>query len=315
MHSQEDHPGAASISRAGLVASDEPWVLGARADTADAAERAGLARAVMILIEQQPNWILLDTCHRAELYGFGPPPDFGERVRFVSGAEAVKHLMRVAAGLDSAIVGEDEVLHQVRSALSVALAAKDLDRRLQRLFEMAIAAGRRARAGRTATGGSLAQRAVGWLQQRSPLAGQSVLIAGAGRMGSALAHCATRSGATIVVASRDAARARRLAQVHGGIGVDLATGARLIHDSVGVAVALAGQWDELKLATGELPPIADLSAPTAIPASVRDRLDGNYLNIDDLYVRSDLIPSGYIEQAARLVETKSAEYLAWLARA
>jgi glutamyl-tRNA reductase len=269
----------------------------------------------MMLIEQQPNWILLDTCHRAELYGFGTPPDFGERVRFVRGTEAVKHLMRVAAGLDSAIVGEDEVLHQVRSALGIALAAKDLDSRLQRLFEMAIAAGRRARAGRTPTGGSLAQRAMAWLRQRSPLAGQSVLIAGAGRMGAALARSATRSGATIVVASRDATRAHRLAQVHSGIGVDLATGARLIHDSVGVAVALAGQWNELKMATGELPPIADLSAPTAIPTSVRDRLDGNYLNIDDLYVRSDLIPTGYIGQAGRLVETKSAEYLAWLARA
>lgn len=304
----------ASSGRTGQVASDEPWALGARADATDAEERARLAQVVMMKIDRQPSWILLDTCHRTELYGFGAPPDLGARTRLVTGTEAVKHLMRVAAGLDSAIVGEDEVLHQVRSALGTALAARDLDSRLQRLFETAIAAGRRARAGRTATGGSLAQRAVAWLRQRSPFGGQSVLIAGAGRMGSVLAHSAAQSGATIVVASRDATRARRLAQVHGGIGVDLATGARLIHDSVGVAVALAGQWDELHMATGELPPIADISAPTAIPASIRDRLNGNYLSIDDLYERSDLIPTGYIEQAGRLVEAKSAEYLAWLAR-
>jgi len=307
--------GKASLNSSGLVASDDPWMLGARADTTDADERAGLARVVLTQIDRQPGWILLDTCHRAELYGFGTAPDLGASMRLVTGTDAVKHLMRVAAGLDSAIVGEDEVLHQVRSALSIALAAKDLDSRLQRLFETAIAAGRRARAGRTAVGGSLAQRAVAWLRQRSPLGGQRVLVAGAGRMGSALANSAVRSGASVVIASRDANRARRLAQVHGGVGVDLAAGARLVRDSVGVAVALAGQWDDLGMATGELPPIADISAPTAIPASVRDRLNGNFLSIDDLYVRSDLIPTGYIEQAGRLVETKSAEYVEWLARA
>jgi len=311
MHSHEP----VMTERTELLASQEPWVLGARADTSDADERAQVARLVTMQLGQRSSWILLDTCHRAELYGFGTPPDLGAGMQLVSGTEAVKHLMRVAAGLDSAIVGEDEVLHQVRSALGTARAAKELDRRLQRLFETAIGAGRRARAGRTATSGSLAQRAVAWLRQRSPLASRSVLIAGAGRMGSALAHSARQSGAAIVVASRDETRARRLAKVHGGIGVDLAEGARLIRDSVGVAVALAGQWDELKMATGELPPIADISAPTAIPASVRDRLDGNYLNIDDLFVRPDLIPTGYIEQAGRIVETKSAEYLAWLARA
>jgi len=305
----------ASIDRTGLVASNEPWVLSARADTTGADERARLAHVVMVQIDRQPNWILLDTCHRAELYGFGTPPDLGGGMRLITGTEAVKHLIRVATGLDSAIVGEDEVLHQVRSALGAALAAKDLDSRVQRLFEMAIAAGRRARAGRTVTSGSLAQRAVEWLRQRSPLIGERVLVAGAGRMGSALANSAARSGANIVIASRDANRARRLAEVHGGIGVDLAAGARLAHDSIGVAVALAGQWDELRMQTGDLPPIADISAPTAIPASVRDRLNGNYLSIDDLYVRSDLIPTGYIEQAGQLVETKSAEYVEWLARA
>lgn len=286
--------------------------MGARADTTDAEERARLARALMLEVPHRPDWILLDTCHRTELYGFGPVPQLDMRLRFETGGEAVKHLIRVAAGLESAIVGEDDVLHQVRAALGRALASRALDSRLQRLFETAIAAGRRARAGRTATGASLAQRAVAWLQQRSSLGGRPVLVVGAGRMGAALAHSATRSGATIVIASRDATRARRLAQVYGGEGIDLAGGARLVQHSVGVAVALAGRWDELEAGTGELPPIADISAPPAVPASVRSRLDGNYLNIDDLYVHEGPIPIGYIEAAGRVVETKSVEYLDWL---
>jgi glutamyl-tRNA reductase len=294
------------------MATKEPWVIGARADTTDAEERALLARALKLEVAHRPDWILLHTCHRTELYGFGPAPELDACLRLETGDEAVRHLLRVAAGLDSAIVGEDEVLHQVRSALGTALASRVLESRLQRLFETAIAAGRRARAGRTTTGTSLAQRAVAWLQEKSPLGGQPVLIAGAGRMGSALAHSATQFGASVVIASRDATRARRLAQVYGGEGVDLASGARLIHDSVGVAVALAGQWDELGLATRELPPIADISAPPAVPASVRARLDGNYLNIDHLYVNVGPIPTGYIQGAGRVVETKSAEYLDWL---
>lgn len=313
MHFQEDDH-EVSIGMTGPVDSSEPWMLGARADTTGADERARLAQAVMPAVARRPEWILLDTCHRTELYGFGPAPELDGRFQLESGDGAVKHLMRVAAGLDSAVVGEDEVLHQVRLALRTALASRALDSRLQRLFETAIAAGRRARAGRTATGGSLAHRAVAWLGQRSPFAGRPVLIAGAGRMGSALASSAAQSGATIVVASRDGNRARRLAQVHGGIGVDLAAAARLVHESAAVAVALAGQWDELNTTTGPLPPLADISAPTAIPASVRARLNGNYLGIDDLYVRPDLIPTGYIEQAGRIVEAKSAEYLAWLPR-
>jgi glutamyl-tRNA reductase len=221
-------------------------------------------------------------------------------------------LIRVAAGLESAIVGEDEVLHQVREALSEARAARSLDGRLQRLFETAIAAGRRARAGRTAASGNLAQSAVAWLQQRSNLAGGTVLVVGAGRMGSALAHSARLAGAEVTIASRDAARAERLANVYGGRGTDLAGGAELAPKSSAVAVALAGTWDEFQPVLGGLPPIADISAPPAIPAAVRARLNGGYLGIDDLYVRPERLPNGYIDEGDRVVAAKTREYVEWL---
>src|SRR5450759_4254939 len=162
----------------------EPWVMAVHADNVVADERQPLAQSVDARIGGHPDWILFSTCHRVELYGFGTMPDVDTRLLVETGEEAVGHLIRVAAGLESAIIGEDEVLHQVREALGNARAARSLDRRLQRLFETAIAAGRRARAGRTASSGNLAQRAVAWLQQRSTLAGRTVLIVGAGRMGS-----------------------------------------------------------------------------------------------------------------------------------
>src|SRR6202171_112017 len=290
----------------------EPWVMAVQAGAAAVSERDRVARSLESRVPTHPDWILLSTCHRVELYGFGAVPDLDEGLHLATGDRAVRHLIRVAAGLESAIVGEDEVLHQVREALSDARAARQLDSRLQRLFETAIAAGRRARGGRTAASGNLAQSAVAWLQKKSRLEGGTVLVVGAGRMGSALAHSARLAGAQVTIASRDAARADRLAHVYGGRGTDLAGGADLALQSSAVAVALAGTWDEFQPVQGELPPIADISAPAALTAAVRARLNGGYLGIDDLYVRPQPVPSGYIDEADRVVAAKAREYVAWL---
>jgi glutamyl-tRNA reductase len=250
-----------------------------------------------------------------ELYGFGAPPDLDARLKVQIGESAVRHLIRVATGLESAIVGEDEVLHQVREAVGNARAGRTLDGRLMRLFETAIAAGRRARAGRTAASGSLAQRAVAWLGEKSSLVGHTVLVAGAGRMGSSLAHSAKLAGADVIIASRDATRARRLAHVYGGDSTDLAGGARLAPRTAGVAVALAGMWHEIQHPDGALPRIADISAPSAVPSAVRSPLNGGFLSIDDLYVHSQPVPRGYIDEAQRIVAAKTGEYQRWLERA
>ena len=294
------------------MSGQAPWLMSVQADTAGADERERLAQLVDAKIGAHADWLLLKTCHRVELYGFGAMPDLETPLQVEAGEGAVRHLMRVAAGLESAIIGEDEVLHQVREDLAYALATRSLDSRLQRLFETAIAAGRRARAGRTASSGNLAQRAVAWLEQRSRLAGRTVIVAGAGRMGSSLAHSARRAGADVTIASRDAGRARRLAKVYDGRGIGLADAAELAPRSAGVVVALAGVWHELQPLESELPPIADISAPTAVPASVRARLNGSFLGIDDLYVRTESVPRAYIDEADRVVDAKTTEYVRWL---
>jgi glutamyl-tRNA reductase len=291
----------------------EPWVMAVHADTVGADERDLIARSVEDAIAGD-RAIMLSTCHRVELYGLGTMPDLDARLKVETGELAVLHLMRVASGLESAIIGEDEVLHQVREALGNARAARSVDPRLQRLFETAIAAGRRARAGRAASSANLAQRAVAWLQQRSTLAGRGVLIVGAGRMGSSLAHSARLAGADVTIASRNPARAQRLAHVYGGRGIDLVSGAELAPKSAGVAVALAGVWHEFQPPKGDLPPIADISAPSAVPAAVRARLNGGFLGIDDLYVRTQPAPRGYIEEADRVVAAKTREFVLWLDR-
>lgn len=293
----------------------ELWALTASAGEVELAARDRLAREMEQWLEAGRDGVALTTCHRVELYGIDVAPTLrGTRLR--TGTTAVSHLLRVAAGLESAIVGEDEVLHQVRDALRRTQVNSHLDFRLRRLFETAIATGRRARSRRTESSGNLAQSAVAWLSRKSELGGRVVVVAGAGRMGAALAHSLAGAGALITVASRDQDRASRLARVYAGEGVSLEAGAAQTGKASAVAVALGGPWVELEALAGHsLPPIADISAPQAVPDSVRRGLNGNYLGIDDLYRRSDELPGAYIEDAEALVERNTAEYISWLGRA
>ena len=148
---------------------------------------------------------------------------------------AVQHLLAVACGLDSMVVGESQILGQVRQALTLAREQGTLDRALSQLSALALRTGKRAHAetGIDQAGANLlsvgltaaaAEFAPAPAAAGAPLlAGRSVLVVGAGSM-SALAVAGTsRAGATgIVVANRTAAAARRLAGTVGGPPADLA---------------------------------------------------------------------------------------------
>ena len=297
-----------------MSSPQRPWVIGLQADTASAEDRDRFAQRMSRHAAGHPDWIVLSTCHRAELYGFGDAPPVDGDARVETGEAAVRHLFQVAAGLESAIVGEDEVLHQVREALARARASRAIDSRLGRMFETAISVGRSARAGRLSAASNLAQQAVAWLQERCELRGRPILIVGAGRMGSTLAHAARRAGSDVTIASRNQDRASRLARVHGGRGVDLAEGAEVALGSAAIAVALAGPWREFQPAAQRLPPIADISAPSAVSTAIRARLNGAFLGIDQLYSRDPVGPSSYIADAVRIVDAKAREFGTWLDR-
>ncbi len=141
---------------------------------------------------------------------------------------AVSHLLAVAAGLDSMVVGEDQILGQVRSAVKLAAEHGTAGRVLGELGQLALHTGKRARAetGIGRAGLSLLSAAIELAAARlgpvgpvpgtpgSPdaLAGRDVLIVGAGSMSALAAATAARSGAaSIVVANRTREHAERLA--------------------------------------------------------------------------------------------------------
>lgn len=144
---------------------------------------------------------------------------------------AVQHLLAVACGLESMVVGESQILGQVRQALSVAREQATLSRGLSELGTLALRTAKRAhsetgidRAGANLVSigiavarARLAAGEAGPADPSRPLAGLRVLVVGAGSMSSLAATTASRLGAArIVVANRTADRAGRLAAAVGG---------------------------------------------------------------------------------------------------
>jgi len=252
------------------------WVLAAHAQHAGSEERAAFAGVARRAAGGREPAGLLVTCHRVELMGArdGELASTVERaaasegiagVREYAGRPAAEHLFRLAAGLESAVTGEDEILHQVRELLDAVRAATPADPVLARALELAISVGRRARADRPRPEErSLADRAFDWVTSRGTrIAGARVLVAGAGVMGRALAVGASRRGAGVTVASRDPAHARAVALAVDGAWTSLMDAARQGLWSFDVVlVALGGPWTGLDVGSWtHAEPRAGVAAP------------------------------------------------------
>jgi glutamyl-tRNA reductase len=196
--------------------------------------------------------VVLSTCNRVEVYAevdkfhggvaaicellarhSGIPADELTPYLYVHYEDrAVQHLLSVACGLESMVIGESQIIGQVRQALRLAREQGTLGRVLSDLGTLALRAGKRARAetGIDGAGASLvsvglalgAQRLGGRADAELPLDGLSVLVVGAGSMSSLAVATAARMGAApIVVANRTHQHAKRLADTVCGTSADL----------------------------------------------------------------------------------------------
>jgi glutamyl-tRNA reductase len=162
---------------------------------------------------------------------------------------AVQHLLAVACGLESMVIGESQILGQVRQAWRVARDHGTLNRALSDLGTLALRTGKRAhaetgidRAGSSIVGLGLAAAAGRLHPDGRSLAGTATLIVGAGSMSSLAALAAARLGAApLVIANRTAQHAKRLAAAVGGSAADLSelparlAGADLVISCTGAA--------------------------------------------------------------------------------
>jgi glutamyl-tRNA reductase len=139
--------------------------------------------------------------------------------------QAVAHLFTVAAGLDSMVVGETQVLGQLRAAYALAQEEGTVGRALHPIAQRALRVGKRVHAetGIDRAGASLVAAALDRAHARlGGLAGRPALVVGAGSMGALAATTLARRGAQVTVSSRTPEHAARLAESVGGRAAELA---------------------------------------------------------------------------------------------
>ena len=305
--------GVAAVPIVALVAHARHVPAIERERFATALHREAVARA-----------LTLETCHRVEAYigssadaeGVAAALPTGGRV--LTGEPAVRHAMTVAVGRDSVVLGEDQVLHQLRASVDASRSAGELDPALERLFAIALQAGRRARSWRQGPARSLADVALASIEQRvGPMQDRAVLVVGAGKMGRLAAKAAVAAGASVAVANRSADGTDALAASVGARTEAFDPGAR-IGDFAAVIVALAGRWPIAARTVDTLgrsaAVVADLSVPPAVPATLA-RILGSRLVTADALAHAEVSDVGWDGSAARvdaLIDRSTADYLAWL---
>ena len=190
--------------------------------------------------------VVLSTCNRTEVYvvaekfhpaygdlrtffselAFADPEELAGHLYVHDADAAAGHLFRVASGIDSAVVGEAEILGQVRRAWDIAQTENAAGSQLNLLFRHALEVGKRAR---TETGigrhvASVSTAAVAMAAQHlGSLEGRSILVMGAGEMGEGMVRALASNGVSdIRIANRTWENAADLAERLGGTAIRLA---------------------------------------------------------------------------------------------
>jgi glutamyl-tRNA reductase len=195
-------------------------------------ERLYLADGQATELAREIGGVVLSTCNRTEIYLIGADRESARKaleqrsgleldgaLASWDGGEAVEHLFRVAAGLDSLVPGEGQILGQVREAYEAALGAGTTGPVLNRLFEEALHTGKRVRteAKLHEMPESVAESAVDLAaRELGGLDGKRALLFGAGRMSELAARGLKGRGAEVVVSSRTLESAQELADRLGG---------------------------------------------------------------------------------------------------
>lgn len=297
-----------------------------------------------------PEAALLSTCNRTELYLAGRPGDgqalvqpaldwlashgrvpateLGAHTYVLEGRQAARHAFRVAAGLDSMVLGEPQILGQMKQAVREADAAGTLGTTLHQLFQRSFSVAKEVRSS-TEIGShsiSMAAAAVRLASQLfEDLAELNVLFVGAGEMIELVAtHFAARTPKSMAVANRTLERGEKLALRFGAQALRLADLPQRLHEFDAVISCTASSLPIIGLGAVERALKArrhrpmfmvDLAVPRDIEPEVA-RLDDVYLyTVDDL---SALVQSAgekrqaAVQQAEAIIETGVQSFAHWL---
>jgi glutamyl-tRNA reductase len=286
--------------------------------------------------------VVVSTCHRTEIYteltdvvaakehamswladqrGI-PRRAFGQHVYHRFERDAVAHLFRVAAGLDSMVVGEDQILGQVRESFKIAGQAGTVRTRLDATFRRAIRTGKRARtetkinrhsASIGTVAADLARQALGSLE------GRHILVIGAGEMSELATRHLIRHGASeLVVANRSQRRREKLAELPGVSAMPLQDVPRLLSEA-DIVITSTGASTHIvtrdMLAGREAPlVIIDLGVPRDVEPAAGDIPNVRLYNVDQLdevLAGRQHNPAEEIEHVERIVDEELTDWDRW----
>jgi glutamyl-tRNA reductase len=311
--------------------------------------RAGLDRALHALAERgvSPEAVVLSTCNRAEIYAVGDsdaaadaitgffcdyhgldPARLAAHLYCHRGVDAARHLFRVAAGLDSLVVGEPQILGQVKTAYAAASDLHFTGTVTHRLFHAAFAVGKRVRheTGLAEGAVSVSYAAIELARKIfGNLSGLNVLILGAGEMAELTGvHLRSQRVKQITIASRTLASAEGLARQLDGRAVpwqDLRgalASADIVVTATGAAepvLTRATVEDAMRSRRDRPLFVIDIALPRDVETSVGD-LDQVFLyHMDDLQsiVSENLARrSTELASAEAIVDQEVARFASWL---
>lgn len=291
--------------------------------------------------------VVLSTCNRSEMYVAAEdiaraqddlvaflseyhqidPSEFLPHLFASHDADAVRHLFRVAAGLDSLVIGEPQILGQVKEAYAAAAERRASGPLLNKLFHTSFAVGKRVRT-ETALGEGavsvsfaavqLARKIFGKLQ------GRRVLVVGAGEMAKLTAqHLRSQGVGQIVITSRTLARAEELASAVDGRAVPWV---ELMHALARADIVITATGSQLPILSRtqiesvmgrrRRDPlfIIDIAIPRDVDPTAGEIEQVFLYNVDDLQaiVQENLTRRGAeIERAERIVSDEVGRFMAW----
>jgi glutamyl-tRNA reductase len=282
--------------------------------------------------------LLLSTCNRVEVYAdvarFHPAvaevttvlarhaglpvSDLADHLYVHFAEAAVEHMFAVASGLDSMVIGESQILGQLRGAYALGTESGSVATVLHELTQTALRVGKRVhsdtgidRAGASVVSVALDRAA----EVLGELPGRRALIVGAGSMGALAGATLRRRGVTdIVVANRSVERGRRVAASLGGRAISLdevpaAIGhADLLVSSTG-STGLVVEVDSIGPRAGRPLVVLDLALPRDVDPAVNGLADVSYVGIEALRERGAMVSDEEVRDATTIVVEELGLYL------
>lgn len=305
-----------------------------------------LRHALADLTQSQPvrEVAILSTCNRTEIYCAAETPDVvidwlaqyhgvarSEIQPFLythDQPEAIRHAFRVASGLDSMVIGEPQILGQMKDAVRAAEESGTLGTQLHKLFQRSFSVAKEVRS-TTAIGANIVSMAAAGvhLAERifESVAGQRILFIGAGEMIElCAAHFCARQPKQVTIANRTLERGRSLAEQYGGTAIRLdELGEHLAQHDIVVSCTASplpiiglGMVERAVKARRHRPMfMVDLAVPRDIEEEVGELDDVFLYTVDDL---AQVVESGMESRQAAVVEAEDIiaqrvnDFLGWL---